>query len=54
VQAESIVVGISPADQDRPTTWQGVMQHASVVVRVSIVRSHDGLSLVAQRALYGQ
>jgi hypothetical protein len=43
VQAESVVVRIGTADQDLPTTGQGIMEQSSVVVWVSIVRSHDGL-----------
>jgi hypothetical protein len=43
VQAESVVVRIGTADQDLPTAGQGIMEQSSVVVWVSIVRSHDGL-----------
>jgi hypothetical protein len=46
VQAEPVVVRISTADQDRPTAGQGVVEQSSVVVWISMARSHDGLPLV--------
>ena len=45
VQAKPVIVRIGTADQDLPTTGQDVVEQSSVVVRISQVRSHDGLPL---------
>src|SRR6266850_5703272 len=52
VQAEPVVVRIGTADQDLPTTGQDIVEQSSVVVRISQVRSHDGLPLLQGPTLY--